>query len=306
MSSGIRAFPTFQFFVKGRKVDEMKGADESMLERKVIQWKGEAGTSSFSGQGNTLGGWDGVGQPPGTGGNAAQAREARLKALEQRSSAATSSPSVPSGGEDTELQKALELSLAQDAGESMISQAQSGKESAKMGEGFLEDSKAVSSDNVEMVDGEEMIPVPVDETLLTQLLEMGFSDTRGRKGLVHGKNSLDGALAWLGEHEDDPDIDQPYLVKKSDAEKEMTPKVPLTPEEKERRIAEMKAKIEKKRKEREEAEKVEKIKREKERRGQGKSIESIQEERDRLMRKREIERKKKEKEVNIIATVVRF
>jgi len=78
--------------------------------------------------------------------------------------------------------------------------------------------------------GEEMVPVPVDEAILGQLLEMGFSDVKGRKSIVHGKNleggwddsilgqsgyanSLSsGALAWLSEHQDDPDIDQPYMV----------------------------------------------------------------------------------------------
>ena len=58
---------------------------------------------------------------------------------------------------------------------------------------------------------EEMVPVPVDSALLSDLMEMGFSDVRARKGLVHG-NSLDGALAWLSEHQDDADIDQPYMV----------------------------------------------------------------------------------------------
>ena len=58
---------------------------------------------------------------------------------------------------------------------------------------------------------EEMVPVPVDSGLLSDLMDMGFSDVRARKGLVHG-NSLDGALAWLSEHQDDADIDQPYMV----------------------------------------------------------------------------------------------
>ena len=35
-----------------------------------------------------------------------------------------------------------------------------------------------------------------------------------RTGLVHGK-SVDGALAWLSEHQDDADIDQPYMVSSS-------------------------------------------------------------------------------------------
>ena len=36
--------------------------------------------------------------------------------------------------------------------------------------------------------GDEMVPVPVDESILSQLLDMGFSDIRGRKSIVHGKN----------------------------------------------------------------------------------------------------------------------
>ena len=58
---------------------------------------------------------------------------------------------------------------------------------------------------------EEMVPVPVDTALLSDLMDMGFSDVRARKGLVHG-TSLDGALAWISEHQDDAGIDQPYMV----------------------------------------------------------------------------------------------
>ena len=36
--------------------------------------------------------------------------------------------------------------------------------------------------------GDEMVPVPVDDTILSQLVDMGFSDVRGRKSIVHGKN----------------------------------------------------------------------------------------------------------------------
>ena len=48
--------------------------------------------------------------------------------------------------------------------------------------------------------GEEMVPVPVDEGILNQLAEMGFSDVRGRKAIVHG-TSLEGAMNWLTEHQ---------------------------------------------------------------------------------------------------------
>ena len=295
MASGIRAFPTFQFFVNGRKVDEMKGADEAQLERKVVQWQAEAGGSSFAGAGNTLGGWDGVGAPPGAGGGGAVAtREARLKALEQRGVAAGPSTAAPvataavAPEDDAALAEALKLSLAaeQEAADTAEAEAQQ-----------AEEERADTASSAMDVEGEEMVPVPVDNAVLAQLIEFGFSDTRARKGLVHGKNSLDAALAWLGEHENDVDIDQPYMVRKADAEKETAPRIPLTPEEKAQRVAELKAKIEAKRIERERAEKAAALKAEKDRRQQGQQLESIQEERDRLMRKRELERKRKEKEV---------
>lgn len=141
---------------------------------------------------------------------------------------------------------------------------------------------------------EEMVPVPVNQDLLTQLLDMGFSDTRARKGLVHG-GSLEGALGWLGEHEDDPDIDQPYMVKKSDT----IPKPPMSAEEKAKKLEDMKNKIKQRREEKAKAEKSEEIRREKERRERGQKMDETIEERQRLMRKREAERLKREKEVRI-------
>jgi hypothetical protein len=76
-------------------------------------------------------------------------------------------------------------------------------------------------------DGEQMVPVPVDESLLAQLTAMDFPDVRARKGLVHGK-TLEGALTWLEENQSNPNLDQPYMVKKKDT----IPKKPLSAEEK--------------------------------------------------------------------------
>lgn len=76
----VGAFPTFHFYIAGRLVEEMKGADPAGLQGNVIKHLAAAGPSLFSGSGNTLGGsapvWDGVGMPP-----ALNAREARLKAF---------------------------------------------------------------------------------------------------------------------------------------------------------------------------------------------------------------------------------
>jgi hypothetical protein len=111
---------------------------------------------------------------------------------------------------------------------------------------------------------EEMVPVPVDLSLLSQLTEMGFSDARCRKAIIHGK-TMEGSLEWLTSHQNDPDIDQPYMVRKSDA----VPKAPLTVEEKAKKIEEMKQLIQKRREEKAKAEKAAEIVREKERRERG-------------------------------------
>ena len=140
-----------------------------------------------------------------------------------------------------------------------------------------------------------MVPVPVDESLLAQLLAMEFTDVRARKGLVHGK-SLEGALTWLEENHNSPDIDQPYMVKKKDA----IPKKPLSEEEKAAKLLELKEKAARRKRERVEQEKEEELQREKERRTRGQKDGSTDEERERLARKREAARKKKEKDVSVI------
>eukprot|EP00002_Diphylleia_rotans_P021157 TRINITY_DN411_c0_g1_i1.p1 TRINITY_DN411_c0_g1~~TRINITY_DN411_c0_g1_i1.p1 ORF type:complete len:759 (-),score=138.54 TRINITY_DN411_c0_g1_i1:202-2478(-) len=59
-------------------------------------------------------------------------------------------------------------------------------------------------------DDDELIPVPVNESLLAELLMMGFPEVRSRKALIAtGDDSLEAAMNWLLEHMDDPDIDNP-------------------------------------------------------------------------------------------------
>lgn len=116
---------------------------------------------------------------------------------------------------------------------------------------------------------------------------------RARKGLVHGK-TLEGALTWLEENHNNPDIDQPYMVKKKDT----IPKKPLTAEEKAAKLEELKEKAARRKRERAEKEKAEELQREKERRMRGQKDGATDEERERLARKREAARKKKEKEVS--------
>mmetsp|Transcript_28442 Transcript_28442/g.28758 ORF Transcript_28442/g.28758 Transcript_28442/m.28758 type:complete len:596 (+) Transcript_28442:167-1954(+) len=327
MSLGVRAFPTFQFYVNGNKVDELKGADPRQLEAKVNQHKPAA---SFGGSGTKLGAsaapaWDGVGMPPGPG----NARDARLKAFgsidakpkkdptkpaapspstSSRAPSTSSSVPTPMVTEDDE-EEALAMALALSKGETPTATPSSSSSSAppshsesdrqKQSQGDKDDqAEAEAAFAAEMQkekdnDGweEEMVPVPVDEGILTELIEMGFTDVRARKGIVHGK-SLEGALGWLTEHLEDPDIDQPYMVRKRDT----IPKIPLTEEEKAEKMAALKLKAKQRREQREKDEKAEKLKKEKERRERGQTMDVVQEERERLQRKRDADKAKKEKE----------
>ena len=286
---GITSIPTFFFYVNGVKVDEMRGADPRGLEQKILQHKVDI-TTSFAGKGMTLGSqspaWDGVGMPPGD-----NARAARLKAfgaIDQKASKSeanltTTINDTTATPMETEDDEALAEAIKMSQMEQSTSAAQDAKDD--------EDAAALVAQGISADQswGEDMIPVPVDATLLSELVEMGFSDVRARKAIVHGKN-IEGALAWLDEHQDDPDIDQPYMVRKDEV------KTPLTEEEIARRTLEMKAKIVRLRQEKEREERQRAILSEKERRERGQKMAETQEERDRLMRKREAEKVKKEKE----------
>lgn len=280
MSAGVSAFPTFQFFIKSEKIDEMRGANPHELEKKVLEHRGKGGGEAFAGRGVTLGGngWNGVGYPPD--GNA---REARLKAFghideKPQSSGIPVNPSVPvtSGDdEDEAIAKAIALSMS--------AQDDIDASSEKTAE------ENMSRDRMEQQE-EEMVPVPVNEEMLAQLLEMDIPEVRARKGLVHG-GTVEGAVSWIAENQDDPNIDQPYMVRKSEA----IPRTPLTDEERATKVQEMKEKAARLKREREEKEKQDAIIREKERRERGQKLNQTQEERDRMMRKIEAEKIKREK-----------
>ncbi len=303
----IQSIPTFHFYVKGSLKDEMKGADSNTLEQKVIALKVD-NVNPFGGQGFKLAVTE-------TGVPTLSAREARLKAfgnVEGPHKQPTPKPVEPTlklSSEDVDEDMALAKALAMSAAEATApvpTITSKPTVASKIGEDAAYAAAEAEQDALDQQaavkahaamnddwDGEEMVPVPVDESLLAQLLDMGFPDVRGRKSLVHGI-TLDGALAWLGDHQDDADIDQPYMVKKSDT----IPKVPLTEEEKLVRMAAIKDRVKQRREEKAKEARADEIKREKERRERGSKIDETLEERQRMARKREAEKMKKEKDVS--------
>jgi len=295
-TNGITAFPTFRFYKGGKMVDELKGANKEKLEATILahiekgQKKRINGLHDPSSVGHKLGGesWDGVGAPP----DIAAARLLRLNKFTPPPPAPT--PVPPPAG----LASAI---LAADADEptpwrklaDTVEEVPPPLSAEALEEqNAADDAEALAEVNAEMEmwDGEEMVPLPVPAELLSQLLEFGYSDARARKGIHHG-GTVEGACQWIDEHQGDPDIDQPYMVRKKDT----IPKKEYTAEEKAAMLEATKQKIVERRKQKEKEEKARNIKMEIERRERGKSTAQTQAERDVLQRKREMEKIKREK-----------
>ncbi|KAI9987709.1 hypothetical protein PInf_023753 [Phytophthora infestans] len=266
---GVRGFPTFHFYVNQSKVDELVGADPNQLRAKIEQWR-QSAFNPFASPGMTLGASSGSPAAPLS---AAEAREARLKRFNNVSlvpNAPVAAPAAPVAAKpavpdsNTVCDPATGICRPKDDDEEMK------EESGELG------------------------PPPVNEELLTQLKEMGFDDLRSRKALLATDNQgLELAINWLGDHQDDADIDEP--IKFVDLSK-TAPTRELTPEEKAAKVEELKARIEKKRAEREEQEKLDQRTNELKRRTEGQGMQESREEIEAIQRKIAAEKMKKDKE----------
>ena len=278
----------------------MKGANPTELENKINQHKGSGvggGAGAFSGVGNKLGGfgegtagfgWDGVGSPPTA--SSTEAKEARLRAVEARNVSTITKDADKDAEEELMLKKAMEMS-----------QGGAGATTTTTPTPTTTTPTTTVPTPIEIKEDQddEFVPVPVDESLLSELTGMGFHDVRSRKAIIHGK-SMEGALEWLGVHQDDPNIDlEPYMVRRADALSQGTSAVPLTEEQKAAKMEELKQRILKRKAERAVEEKQDAIKSEKERRERGQTMNQVQEDRDRAVRRREMEKQKKEKDTAI-------
>ena len=296
----VSAMPTFKFFVAGQLKDEMRGANPPELEAKVTQHMSAGAPAAFGGTGHTLAGES-------TDAPVVNARDARLQRFGMLAPGtgdgcqmrdAKKPAEAKNTDEDAELAKAIALSmndvkdnLDSKATATVFDKAASDKAASDDAADAKEAEKMMAeADKKEYIDGEELVPLPVDEVILKELLEMGFSDVRARKGIHYG-STLDGAVTWISEHENDANIDEAFMVKKSDT----IPKVPLTAEEKAEKMEQLKKVAAKRRTEREAAEKAQSIIREKERRERGQNIAETQEARDKMQKERERMRLKKEK-----------
>ncbi|KAG7397688.1 hypothetical protein PHYBOEH_000308 [Phytophthora boehmeriae] len=268
---GVRGFPTFHFYVNQQKVDELVGADPNQLRAKIEQWR-QSAFNPFASPGMTLGAGAGEAAKPVS---VAEAREARLKRFNNVSLV----PNIPTPAPATA--PAAKNSAVPDS--DMVCDPNTGVCRPK------------DDGDVEMKEeGGELGQPAVNENLLTQLKEMGFNDLRSRKALLATDNqSLEMAINWLGEHQDDPDIDEP--IKFVDLSKSTPAKI-LTPEEKAAKVAELKERIQQKRTEREAQEKVDLRENELKRRTMGQGMQEAREEIEAIQRKIAAEKMKKDKD----------
>ncbi|XP_074861361.1 UBX domain-containing protein 1 [Carettochelys insculpta] len=154
-------------------------------------------------------------------------------------------------------------------------------------------------------------------TALESLIEMGFPQNRAEKALaLTGNQGIEQAMDWLMEHEDDPDVDEPYVPPQghvlgteeppegstpetveatADLLAEGSNKHPLTEEEKREQTKRMMELIAQKQREREEREKRETIEREKQRRKQGQELSMIRQKLQEEEMKKIAEERRREK-----------
>lgn len=139
---------------------------------------------------------------------------------------------------------------------------------------------------------EEMVVPDVNEKLLADLEEMGFSKPKATRALHYtGNSSIEAAANWVVEHENDPDIEEMPLVPAS--KKDVASKPSLTPEEIKIKAHELR---EKARKKKEEEEKRMEREREKERIRVGRELLEAKRIEEDNERKRTIAFRKAEKE----------
>jgi len=140
-------------------------------------------------------------------------------------------------------------------------------------------------------DGDELVDPPCNEELLKDLKEMGFSENRSRRAVVlSGGTTIETAIGWIEEHENDADIDEPLpkVPRKS-----LQPKKKLSPEEAKEQLKIM---LEQAKVKREEEERKSERERERMRIDMGKEMTKQRAQLEEAERKRRIEERRREKE----------
>jgi thiol-disulfide isomerase/thioredoxin len=301
----VRAFPTYVLFQNQRELERVEGVNfvaiQAMIDQHcvtVLKGGTALGSSSSAADATAY-----------TPLSPAAAREARLARLTQNHPSAPQpvpAPSMPAADRKPTPTPSTANENAPDDVEMM-------------------DADTNANTNTHTNDPTAELDPNVLRTLTD---DMGFPLLRAQKGLLFGNGAtVEAAVEWLTEHQDDDDIDEPIPANAgavaqsykcnecgkilsnmanlelhanktghSDFEESTTAVKPLTDDEKKAKIAEIKELLRLKRAEREEAEKVDLTEREKQRRMMGKEMSKTREEVEKEQRKREAYLRKKEKD----------
>jgi thiol-disulfide isomerase/thioredoxin len=304
----VTAFPSYVLFVNETEVQRIKGVNLQGVQDMIEAHADKAGPAIPESGGNTLGGSH----------SAAEARALRLAKLEANApKAAAAATTSTEKAEDDDGNKATPMETE----ESKPAAATASDGGKTEDDTKMEDAATDDEDKNNPVDD-------LDKEALKTLTEsMGFSLLRAQKGLLFSTGgTVESAVEWLMEHQDDADIDEDIpegslgsarsykcndcgkilsnmanlelhanKTGHSDFEESTCIVVPLTPEEKAAKILEIKSLLASKRAEREEAEKVDQTEQEKRRRFMGKEMVKTKEVMEREARKREATARKREK-----------
>eukprot|EP00535_Pseudo-nitzschia_heimii_P004483 CAMPEP_0197175210 /NCGR_PEP_ID=MMETSP1423-20130617/1486_1 /TAXON_ID=476441 /ORGANISM="Pseudo-nitzschia heimii, Strain UNC1101" /LENGTH=517 /DNA_ID=CAMNT_0042624311 /DNA_START=65 /DNA_END=1618 /DNA_ORIENTATION=- len=274
----VRAFPTYVLFHKGTEVQRVEGANLQGVQSMIEAHADKAGPSMPSTGGNTLGGSLGP----------SEARALRLAKLGGGSVEGTSSANNAESKTGADSSAPMETEDSKPA--TTESEASEGGNGATTDDVTTDDlttddeNAAGTPETAKINPADDLDPVAIKT--LTE--DMGFALIRAQKGLLYSeRNTVESAVEWLMEHQDDADIDDPIpegVVKKT-----------LTEGEKAAKILEVKALMKARRAERDETEKVDHTEREKQRRFMGKEADQTRELMAKEQRKREAQARKREK-----------
>lgn len=330
----VRAFPTYVLYKNRIEVRRVEGANLGAVQALITECQNRGQSIPLTG-GETLGG----GKASSTL-SAADARAARLARLSVTAPPPPASSSDPSSSTATGTTTTTTTTDATTTTAVEPMQVDAPSNVPVGGDGAAPDDHDAAADPMNTEEDEEKegaieVTDPVahlDAQALATLTEaMGFPLLRAQKGLLYGTGgTLEGAVEWLDQHQDDVDIDDPIPIQQpastlkaqsykcnecgkilsnmanlelhanktghSDFEESTQHVVPLTEAEKAAKIAEIKHLLKAKRTERENQEKEEEKEREKQRRFMGQEMAKTREQLEQEQRKRENMLRKKEKE----------
>jgi len=305
----VTAFPSYVLFVQETEVQRIKGVNLQGVKDMIEAHADKADPAIPESGGNTLGGSH----------SAAEARALRLAKLEagapKAAATATATSSTEKTEDDDDDNKATPMETEESKPAATTTSDDGKTDDTKMEDATTEEDKKNPIDDLDK------------EAIKTLTESMGFSLLRAQKGLLFSTGgTVESAVEWLMEHQDDTDIDEDIpegslgsarsykcndcgkilsnmanlelhanKTGHSDFEESTCIIVPLTPEEKAAKILEIKSLLASKRSEREEAEKVDQTEQEKRRRFMGKEMVKTKEVMEREARKREATARKREK-----------